>query len=224
VTIDPPLPPSEGPAPDPGAVGPTEPAAPWLPSPPSADIPEPTTTRRRWPVWLGIGTLVLVVVGIVLSAAARRSDILPDQVGQLHRLHTAQVEALEHQMSAIKVGDVKIDVASYGSDDKVDLTLFRYSNLPTTPQLDAILRGAAGGIIATGGTADFDAESVQTRNGIEYRCIPFTGRLFPDDPSDTSGQVCAWEEGGTIAVIMDARTAVAGDAAADAESAHEALA
>jgi hypothetical protein len=126
-------------------------------------------------------------------------------------------------MGALKFGDLKIEVAAYGSGDEVELALFRYSNLPAAPQVDTMLRGAGGGIIGTGGTADLDAETVSTLDGVEYRCIPFTGRLFPDDPAESSGQVCAWAEGRDVAVLMDARTSVASEAAADAEAAHAAL-
>ncbi len=160
---------------------------------------------------------------IAVAAGSREHDSLPDDVAHLDRLHTSQVKVLEEQMGAIKVGDLKIEVGAYGSGDEVELVLFRYSNLPTAPQVDTMLRGAGGGIIGTGGTADFDAETVSTLNGVEYRCIPFTGRLFPDDPSETSGQVCAWAEGRDVAVLMDARTSVASEAAADAETAHAAL-
>jgi hypothetical protein len=168
--------------------------------------------------------VVLGLIGIVVFVTGGGSDTLPDQVGELHRLHTAQVQELEDQLSAIKFGDIRIEVAAYGSGDEVELALFRYSNLPATAQIDAMLRGAAGGIIGTGGTADFAAESVHTLNGVEYRCIPFTGRLFPDDASDANGHVCAWEQDGAVVAIMDPGTAAASDAAADADATHAALA
>jgi hypothetical protein len=178
-------------------------------------------------MWLlagGIGLGVLIAILIVAALSSRSHDALPDQLGRLQRLHTAQAGALEDQMGSLKIGDLKIEVASYGSADEVELVLFRYSNLPTTPRVDAMLRGAAAGIIGVGGAADFDAETVHTVDGIDYRCIPFTGRLFPDDPAATSGEVCAWEEGSDVAVLIDARTAVADEAASDAQTAHAALA
>ena len=66
-------------------------------------------------------------------------------------------------------------------------------------------------------------QTSQLRDGIEYSCIPFTGRLFPDDVSDTSGQVCAWAQGEDVMLIMDAQAPDAASAVGDAATAHEAL-
>jgi hypothetical protein len=221
VTMESPPPPREEPFPD--RVAATLSQQPGLPAPPDAAAAAPVRTRSRWPLWLGLGALVLVVTLVAVAAGSREHDALADEVAQLHRLHTSQVKALEEQMGAFTFGDLKIEVAAYGSGDEVELALFRYSNLPTAPQVDTMLRGAGGGIIGTGGTADFDAETVSTLDGVEYRCIPFTGRLFPDDPSETSGQVCAWAEGRDVTILMDARTSVASEAAVDAQAAHSEL-
>jgi hypothetical protein len=211
---------SDVPIPPPGAT---------LPPPPDPPAPQPETDqprsrRRGWLVGIAAGVGLLVVIGIVSAAmGGRHRDDLPSDIAELHRLHTSQVQVLEDQVSSFKLGDVDIEIAGYGSDQDVQLVLFRYSHLPSQPSISAILRGAGGGIVGTGGTVDFDAQTSQLRDGVEYACIPFTGRLFADDTADSSGQVCAWAEGRDIVVVMDARASDVSGAVDDAASAHAAL-
>jgi len=186
--------------------------------------PEPSRVRgRTWLLAVGAAAVVLIVIAIVVAVGNGGGDRLPDRVAELPRLHTSRAEQLEDAMDTLRFGDVEIDVASYGSDEDVGVVLFRYSNLPSRPTISQLLQGAGGGFVGSGGTVDFDAEATQQRNGVTYTCLPFSGRLFPDDLSDTSGQICAWYEGDDVAVLMDARTSEMDDAVTDSEAAHVAL-
>jgi hypothetical protein len=218
--------------PDPSAVTPPDPPVPAAPGgqlpPPPGDVaggtPEPSRIRgRTWIFAIGAGLAVLIAVVVAVALTSGPSDELPDGFADVHRLHTAEVQQLEDQLHAIKVGDAKIEVAGYGSNDDATLILFRYSNLPARPSVAAVLRGAGGGIEGAGGTVDLDAETTQVRDGVEYRCLPFSGRLFPGDVSDAHGQICAWLEGDDVAVVMDARTSDLDQAITDSEAAHAAL-
>ena len=62
------------------------------------------------------------------------------------------------------------------------------------------------------------------RDGVEYTCLPFSGRIFPTDAADTNGQICAWSEGSDIAAVMDARTSDVDAAVTDSAAAHASLA
>ena len=156
-------------------------------------------------------------------AVVESKDSLPDQVAGLDRLHTPNVQALEDTLDRFKFGEVRIEVAVYGTGGEEELILFRYSNFPTAPSISSLVRGAGGGIVGSGGTVDFDAQTVETRDAVEYRCIPFVGRLFPTDVSEASGQICAWAEGDEYALLMDVRAQDAGSTVSDAVAAHEAL-
>jgi hypothetical protein len=213
-------------APAPAAPGAPIPPAPGLgvPAPPGAVPPTPTKRRRTWIIAGVIGLVAVIVIATIAAVAASGDgNELPDQVAGFDRLHTAQVQTLEDQMEQVKFGDLQIEMAAYGTGDDVELMLARYSNFPVPPAISALLRGAGGGIVGTGGTVDFDAETVETRDGVEYHCIPFVGRLFPDDPTDTQGQACVWAEGADYALLMDARTVEAEAAIDDASAAHDAL-
>jgi hypothetical protein len=162
------------------------------------------------------------VITVVALASVGSAD-LPDQVAGLDRLHTDPVQALEDQMDQVEMGDMEIDAAVYGTGDEEVLTLFRYSNLPTSPTLSLLLRNAGRGVVGSGGTVDFDAEVLVTRDGVEYNCMPFTGRLFPGDVINACGRLCAWTEGDEYLLLVDARAQGIAQAVGDAAAAHKAL-
>lgn len=43
-------------------------------------------------------------------------------------------------------------------------------------------RGAAGGVIGSGGSADLDAISTHTVGGAEHVCVPISGRMVSSGP------------------------------------------
>jgi hypothetical protein len=171
----------------------------------------------------GAGALVVLVVIALLVTSGGDASGLPDQVGGLDRLHTAEVQTLENAMGQIKIGDIEIETAAYGSGEEVKLFFVRYKNLPSAGPISSLIRGAGGGIIGTGGNVDFDKETIATPDGIEVHCIPFTGRLLPTDPSESSGFACAWYEGEDAALLMDVGATDPDSAITDATTVHDAL-
>jgi hypothetical protein len=187
------------------------------------EAPPPGPSRRRW--WIPAAAAVLVVLVVIALLVTRGGDEggLPDQVAGLGRLHTAEVQALENGMGQIKIGDIEIETAAYGSGEEVKLFVVRYRNLPSAGPISSLIRGAGGGIIGTGGSVDFTKEAIATPDGIEVHCIPFTGRLLPTDPSESTGFACAWYEGQDAALLMDVGATDPDSAIADATTVHDAL-
>jgi hypothetical protein len=146
--------------PEPTAITPPDPPAPSAPTgqlpPPPGDVaggtPEPSRiSGRTWLVAIGAGLAVLIAVAVAVARTSGPSDELPDAFADVHRLHTPEVQQLEDQLHAIKVGDAKIEVAGYGSNDDATLILFRYSNLPARPSVAAVPGAPAAGSRAPAG-------------------------------------------------------------------------
>jgi hypothetical protein len=211
-------------SPSDGSLLPPPPGEPMYSGPTTPESGPPAGIRgRSWLIALGAGLAVLLAIAVFVAVTGGKGDSLPESVGELPRLHTSEVRQFEDQMGSIKIGDVHIEVAAYGSGDRPELLLIVYSNLPPGHSIDAMLRGAGGGLIGAGGSVDLNAEITQQRDGVGYSCLPFSGRLFPDDATETSGQLCAWAEGDDVAALMDTRTADADPAITDAQAAHDAL-
>lgn len=193
------------------------PPAPPMPAPGS--VPETPPRRRRWPWILGVVALVgsIALIGFIVVTRSGGDDGMPAEVASLPRLHTAEVQGLEQMIDSFNIDGVEIEVAAYG-EDSIMIVLYRYSPFLPSTSVDSMLRGAGGGVIGSGGSADLDDINVIERGGVEYRCIPFKGRLFPADPEEAEGFICGWPTTDALMLSIDTTTTNAGTAASHAET------
>lgn len=209
-------------------LGATAPAAP-LPSPPPGAPPADATAsdsrKLRTRVLIAVGLVVLAIAAITIIVASSEGEGggLPTEVAGFSQVDTEETRALEETMGQMKFGDLEVTFGFYGQARVVELILVRYENMPPGTPAEGVLRGAGGGIIGSGGSADIDATTVTMVDGISYHCLPFQGRLFPNDPVESAGRVCAWLEGADVMVLMDSATDDVRLAAEHAASAHAAL-
>jgi hypothetical protein len=221
-----PGPPASLPTPPWGDVAPPMPPMPGVPAPTPTPVPTPSR-GSRWRLWVAIGTGVLALVIVLAIVGSRRSGSsdFPDEVLGLPRIRTDQMRAFEDAMGSLKFGDVTMQVAVYGQGSEGSVVVFVYRNLPADApgMVDGMLRGAAGGIDTSGGTIGSEGSTQENRNGVDYRCLPFTGQLFPDSPS-RQGVMCAWSQSDRSAMLLiDSETASVPTGLDHAEAVHDAM-
>lgn len=193
-----------------------------VPSPPAAPA-EDGSGRSSRPWWLivvgGLLAGVVVVAGIGALLDGPRSAA--DEAFGLPRVQSEEIDALEDALGSIQIGDLEMDIAAYGEDDEIQVMVFTYGNLPETFSVDSMVRGGAGGIIGSGGSADIEAISSHEIDGVEYVCVPFQGQLMPSSAPGDRGVACGWAAGeGSAVMLMDTTTTDAGVAATHAAELH----
>ena len=149
---------------------------------------------------------------------------MPDEVAGEPQLSTEETRAVAEMLDSISVGGIEIDMAFYGEGENPTFMLASYSNIPPGVPPEGLLRGAGGGIIGAGGTADVEDIQTRARGAITYSCIPFSGKLFPTDSASADGLACVWAEGEDIWLLMDLTTTAIDSAVDHADSIHLSLA
>lgn len=208
----------------PASAGATDLGSPFPDRPPPPSTPPDTRATRTWSlVAIGCVVLAISVITIVVAAGDGEGEGLPREVAGYEQVDTKATQSFEQVMADMKFGDIEVTFSFYGQADEVELQLIRYGNLPSGTPVEGILRGAGGGIIGSGGSADIDATTLTKVDGITYHCLPFQGRLFPTDSVEAAGRVCAWLEGADVMLLMNSATDDIQIAAEHPASAHAAL-
>ena len=165
----------------------------------------------------------MVVLGVAFVLARRGGDHFPDSVVGLQRVHSADAQGLQQQVSTMSLGNVKAKAAVYGVGDTTQLSVVLYSGFPAAPDPTNMLKGASGGIIASGGSMDLTHTSSLSRGGIHYLCAPFHAKLYASSAAPSDGQACVWTGGSDVGLVMTVTTTDGNIAATQAADIHDAL-
>ena len=172
-----------------------------------------------------IAALVLLAVGAVAAVAyvSGSGDGFPDSALGLERLQDEQAERAESAMEAIRIGDIEISVAVYGLGGEPQLLAATYANYPEAAKAEAIIRGAAAGAEAQGGTVDESSLQTSEVDGTAYACMQGSGPgfLIPGGPSD-EGVMCVFR-GDLVGLLVSTRTTEPNAGLADVRAFVEAL-
>jgi hypothetical protein len=212
--------PSPPPPPIPSGAAPVPPDAALPAQPEMVAPPAPPSHRGRW---IAVGAVVIVVVAAIAFMVFRGGDGYPDSVAGLKRLHTSQAKAFEDLTHSLKIATVTADGAVYGVSDTAEVAVIRYHGLPSTADPDQMLQGAAGGAIGSGGSVDMSQVTHLSRNGVEYRCAPFEGKMLSPSDATSNGQVCVWVQQEDVGLVMTIATQDGTAAANQTAEIHDAL-
>lgn len=190
-------PPETGPtAPEPTGSLPSAPSAGDAWGAPAGPVGGPMEMGQPAPknntgLFVGIGVLALVVIGAVLFFALKKSGggDFPESLGGIPRSHSAQTQQIESELKKINFQGMTIDVAVYGSDIAPSHIAMIFNNVPAslkgqslTPFLDQVASGFTG---TSGGTVDTSQAVSESRDGVEYLCVPIS-------QSGQSGAFCVF--------------------------------
>jgi hypothetical protein len=179
------------------------------------------STRNRW---IAIGVTLVVVLGVAFALARRGGDHFPDSVVGLQRVHSADAQGLQKQVSTMGLGNVKAKAAVYGVGDITQISVVIYSGFPAPPDPTNMLKGASSGIIASGGSMDLTNTTSLSRAGIQYVCAPFHAKLYASSTAPSDGQACVWTGGKDVGLVMTITTTDGNTAATQAADIHDAVA
>ena len=174
--------------------------------PPGGPVPSRPRSGRG-PVLVVAILLLLVGVGaLIVYLTQRGSDGFPDQALGYERLHTEEAERAERSVEDIRIGDVEISVALYGTAGDPELLAALYDNYPGGVAAETIIQGAANGAEATGGEVDRESLQLSESNGYSFACMSGGGPgfLVPGGPSE-QGVMCVFQ-GELVGVTVTTRT------------------
>jgi len=159
--------------------------------------PVPTRPRSgRGPVLVVATLLLLAGIGaLIVYLTQRGSDGFP-----------GGAERAERAVEDIRIGDVEISAALYGTAGSPELFAALYDNYPSGVAAETIIQGAANGAEATGGNIDQESLQVSESNGYSFACMSGGGPgfLVPGGPSE-QGVMCVFQ-GELVGVTVTTRT------------------
>jgi len=186
--------------------------------------------RRRWP-WIVAALVVLNAAVVAIVVTRSDGSSMPEEVAGLPRIRNDAAQAFEDLLSGFHVGGLTIHGAMYGSGDRAELLLERFTGANDPFQglpVETVLGQAANGfgVSTGGGELDEDATVSRTRDGTDFACAPFRGNAAsPAGASLGVGGVtvlCVFS-GRATGLLADLRTSDPTAAIADAEAAEAAL-
>jgi hypothetical protein len=171
--------------------------------PPGGPVPSRPRSGRG-PVL--VVAILLLAVAFVIFLTRGGSDGFPDAALGYERLHNEDAERAESAVEDVKIGDVEIRGAVYGSGDEPELFAALYENYPAGVEAEAIMQGAAGGAEASGGEVDQESMQSAESGGYSFACMSGGGPgfLIPGGPS-RQGVLCVFQ-GELVGVLVTTHT------------------
>ncbi len=189
--------------------------------PPGGPVPSRPRSGRG-PIL--VVAILLLAVALVVFLTQGGSDGFPDSALGYERLHNEDADRAESVIEGIKIGDVEIRGAVYGTGDEPQLFAAVYENYPAGVEAEAIIQGAASGAEASGGEVDQGSlQSAQSGDGYSFACMSGGGPgfLIPGGPS-RQGVLCVFQ-GELVGVVVTTHTQNPTLGLADARAFVEAL-
>ena len=188
--------------------------------PPGGPVPSRPRSGRG-PIL--VVAILLLAVALVVFLTQGGSDGFPDSALGYERLHNEDADRAESAIEGIKIGDVEIRGAVYGSGDEPQLFAAVYENYPEGIDAGAIIQGAAGGAEASGGEVDQGSLQSAESGGYSFACMSGGGPgfLIPGGPS-RQGVLCVFQ-GELVGVVVTTHTLNPTLGLADARAFVEAL-
>lgn len=188
----------------------------------TAVSPSPPRHRGRR---IGLVAGAVVILGVVIAfAVLRNGHGYPDSLLGFERMHTADAQGLEDQARKATSGDSTVHAAAYGTGDTIEVAIARYHNLPLPAEPDGVLRFEADQLASeAGGWVDMEHVVPLSSDGVEYRCAPYAGKLFPSASEYSKGQLCVWAEKADVGLVFVLATQDGATAASQTAEIHATL-
>ncbi|MEX2458976.1 MAG: hypothetical protein WD770_08330 [Actinomycetota bacterium] len=160
-------------------------------------VATPTRPRRRTGLALRgqVQTAVALVAVVLITAGILRSPAyrMPESVGGSVRLLLPADAATESGWrNALADAGMEGDVGLYGANGSPEFLVFAYSDQGSSAR-GALGKLSSGFGRATGTIVGLSSSNVQTREGAEYACAPFSGGSF--------SAVCTWADTGYVGSV-----------------------
>jgi len=130
-----------------------------------------------WPA-LGIAVAIAVVLGVAAFVVLRRTGThFPETLGGQPRNTSDPVHQLEDAVSQVRVGDMRMEVAVYGSDATSPAAMLIVihdapASLADTSS-EEFFHGLPSDLVSNGtSSADFSRAETATADGVDYLCVP----------------------------------------------------
>jgi hypothetical protein len=171
--------------------------------PPGGPVPSRPRSGRG-PVL--VVAILLLAAALVIFLMRSGSDGFPDSALGYERLHNEDADRAERAVEDIRIGDVEIRGAVYGSGDEPQLFAALYENYPAGLDAEAIVQGAADGAEASGGEVDQGSLQSAESGGYSFACMSGGGPgfLIPGGPS-RQGVLCVFR-GELVGVLVTTHT------------------
>ncbi|MCD6021685.1 MAG: hypothetical protein K0R20_1395 [Actinomycetia bacterium] len=171
--------------------------------PPGGQVPSRPRSGRG-PVL--VVAILLLAVALVIFLMRAGSDGFPDSALGYERLHSEDADRAERAVEDIRVGDVEIRGAVYGSGDEPELFAALYENYPAGVEAETIIQGAASGAETSGGAVDQGSLRSAASGGYSFACMSGGGPgfLIPGGPS-RQGVLCVFQ-GELVGVLVTTHT------------------
>jgi hypothetical protein len=171
--------------------------------PPGGQVPSRPHSGRG-PVL--VVAILLLAVALVIFLMRAGSDGFPDSALGYERLHSEDADRAERAVEDIRVGDVEIRGAVYGSGDEPELFAALYENYPAGVEAETIIQGAASGAETSGGAVDQGSLRSAASGGYSFACMSGGGPgfLIPGGPS-RQGVLCVFQ-GELVGVLVTTHT------------------
>lgn len=168
-----------------------------------------TEARPRSGRWVVLAAAFVIAVASVVAVSfvlADGDDRFPDSVLGFERLRGESAEGAEEAMEGIRIGQIEIRAAVYGTGEIPRLVAAIYENYPAGVDVNAIIRGAAGGAEASGGRVNERSLRLAEGAGYRFACMSGGGPgfLVPGGPSER-GVLCVFE-GEAVGIVVSTHT------------------